>query len=106
VKFAKSSKLTTGGKAIKKSKKIAPKTSQVTTLAMPEMEAPPYYYYYYYPDDTTDELQQQQQQFYYNNNNNMMGNYYYYAFDGTSDANYQPEFFIQPTSVNSENYMR
>lgn len=72
---------------------------------MPEIEAPSYYYYYYYPDDTTDELQQQQQQqLYYNNN--MMGNYYYYAFDGTSDANYQPEFFIQPTSVNSENYMR
>jgi hypothetical protein len=109
VKFAKSSKITTSSgralKSFKKSKKI-PKSSSAGALQQ-EVE-PAYYYYYYYPDDTTsnapDELQQQQ--YYYNNNNNMVGNYYYYTLDGTTDANYQPEFFIQQSSINSENYMR
>lgn len=135
VKFAKSSKLTmsmtTSGRNIqsasssskfamkssKKIKKFSTKDNKMTSAvpivfdsAAAAMQQP-FYYYYYYPEETISTTaaaaisdEQQQQYFYANNNNN---NYYYYAIDGTSDVNYNPEFFIQPTATgNHENYMR
>lgn len=101
VKFAKSSKITTAKAPQKKFKKVFTKDNK----AVESMEAAaamqqPLYYYYYYPEETT-AVSDEQQYFYANNNN-----YYYYAIDGTSDVNYPPEFFIQPSTGNNENYMR
>lgn len=89
----------------KKFKKISTKDHKMASSM--EMEAAamqqPLYYYYCYPEETlpSNALGEEQQYFYANNNN-----VYYYAIDGTSDVNYHPEFFIQPSAGSNENYMR